>query len=274
LSPDGSRIALDIRDQDNDIWIWDIARETLMRLTRSPAIERLPLWKPDGRSLLYTSNAAGFSNLYSQLADPTAPAEQLTRGPANQFAHSVTRDGRWLIFSESTTELRRSVKMLAFDSPQRSQTLVQTPLTAQNGALSPNERWLAYESNETREFEVYVRPFLGVNGGEWKISTSGGRQPVWSRDGTELFFWDKRGALMSVTVRQGPEWAAGIPSKILEPRYFRANDAAAPTYDVSPDGRRFLVIKPLTDSNENANPMSLVVAQNWFEELKRLFAGK
>jgi serine/threonine-protein kinase len=273
LSPDGSRIALDIRDQDNDIWIWDIARETLMRLTRDPATEAFPLWMPDGRHLLYSSDATGSPNLYSQLADPNAQAERLTHSPANQFAHSVTRDGGLLIFSESTPEIRRSLKMLSFDSPQQSQTLVQTPFTAQNGALSPNERWLAYESNETGEFEVYVRPFPGLNGGG-QISTSGGLQPVWRRDSAELFFWDKRGQLMSVTIRQGPDWAAGVPTKILEPRYFRSNDHAAPTYDVSPDGRRFLVIKPLPASNENANPMSLVVAQNWFEELKRLFAGK
>jgi serine/threonine-protein kinase len=162
--------------------------------------------------------------------------------------------------------------MLALDDPGHIRTLLETQSTEQNGAVSPDGNWLAYESNETGDFEIYVRPFPGVNGGRWKISKTGGSQPVWRRDSKELFYWDKSGALTGVAIHAGPELRAEIPTKLLEPRYFRGNVAAGPTYDVSLDGRRFLVIKPVGNPMDNPTPMSIVVQQNWFEELKKLTA--
>jgi len=159
LSPDGSQLALDIRDQDSDIWIWDLARETLRRLTRESTTESFPVWKPDGRHLIYTSDIGGFRNLYSQLADGSdVPPERITQSSTNQFAHSVTSDGKSLVLSESSSSARRDVMMLAFADPQHLKPLVHTQFVEQNPALSPNGRWLAYESNETGEFEVHVRP--------------------------------------------------------------------------------------------------------------------
>jgi hypothetical protein len=103
------------------------------------------------------------------------------------------------VFSESALpQTRRNLIMLALDNPQDRRALVDTQFTEQNGALSPNEQWLAYESNDTGEFEIYVRPFPAVKSGQWKVSTNGGLQPVWRRDGKELFYRDKFGALMSV----------------------------------------------------------------------------
>jgi len=156
--------------------------------------------------------------------------------------------------------------MLALENPKQIQTLVKTQFREQNGAISPDGRWLAYESYETGDSEIYVSPFPHVNSGREIISKTGGSQPVWRRDSKELFYWDKSGALTSVDVYQDREWRAGIPKKLLQPGYYRANVTAAPTYDVSLDGRRFLVIKP----TNNSTPMSIVVVQNWFEELKRL----
>jgi serine/threonine-protein kinase len=272
LSPDGSRIALDIRDQDDDIWVWDSARG-LTRLTQDPAEDRYPIWKPDGQHLIFSSGSP--PNMYSQPADGTEAPQRLVESPRNQFAHSITRDGKWLVYSESTQQMRRNLMMLALDRPQDEQPLLRTQFVEQNGALSPNEQWLAYESNETGEYEIYVRPFPAVNSGPKKVSTNGGSKPVWRRDGKELFFWDKSGALMGVAIRPGLQWSAGLPSKILEPGvYIRGNEPAAPTYDVSLDGQRFLMIKPLADSREDAAPMTIVVIQNWFEELKRVVAAK
>jgi hypothetical protein len=132
---------------------------------------------------------------------------------------------------------------------------------------------LAYESNESGEAEIYVRPFPDVKRGRSKISNSGGVQPVWRRDGKELFYFDKSGALTTVAIHQGSEWRAGIPAKLLEPHYIRGNSATAPTYDVSLDGQRFLMIKRVDDPKD-ATPASIVLVQNWFEELKRVAGEK
>ena len=155
--------------------------------------------------------------------------------------------------------------------PERSSTsdvrpLIQTPYAEQNAEISPDGRWLAYESNNSGQHEIYVRPFPNVNSGLWQVSTGGGTKPLWARNGQELFYRAPTGAVMSVRIERGATWAASTNTKLFEGRDFIGEGWSERTYDVAPDGQRFLMIKQ--DPQENA--LQLVVVQHWFEELKRL----
>jgi Tol biopolymer transport system component len=135
--------------------------------------------------------------------------------------------------------------------------------------VSPDGRWLAYDSNPSGETQVYVRPFPDVAGGQWQISTDGGSQPAWGRDGQELFYVARDGGLRSVRVSRDATWVAGAPTKLFDRRYyFGATAESGRTYDVAKDGR-FLMIKDAAP-DPAAAPTSIVVVQNWFEELTRL----
>ena len=145
-----------------------------------------------------------------------------------------------------------------------------TPFDETNGDISPDGRWLAYDSNESGRSEVYVRPFPAVTTGRWQVSTSGGSRPRWSRNGRELFYWvptsEATGQLMLVPVETGATFTSRPPQLAVGRSYLAAS--VGRSYDVSPDGQRFLMIK---DSPTGTSPRSeFVVVLNWFEELERL----
>jgi eukaryotic-like serine/threonine-protein kinase len=148
-----------------------------------------------------------------------------------------------------------------------------------NAEVSPDGRWVAYESNESGQFQVYVRPFPSVENGRWQVSTGGGRQPAWARNGRELLYWGPDGALMAASVTLTPGSAGfttAVPVKLIEPRsYYRAegDNNLGRTYDISPDGRRFLMIKQ-GGFDQAATPPNLIVVQHFDEELKRLVPTK
>jgi serine/threonine-protein kinase len=153
--------------------------------------------------------------------------------------------------------------------------LVRTSFNELNAEVSPDGRWLAYESDESGQNEVYVRPFPNVDVGRWQVSRGGGTRPVWARSGGELFYLatgQGSAALMSVPVERQATWTAGTPTKLFEGQYFYTDTGATRrgrTYDVSPDGRRFLMLKDAAGVDD-VPASRLVVVQNWTEELKRL----
>jgi len=273
LSPDGTRVALTSNDQENDIWIWDLRRARLTRLTLDPGQDLFPVWTPDGRRIIFSSDRGGSTNLWWQAADGTGTAERLTTSSNTQLATGITPDGTAVVFFEVTPTMDRDLLQLALDGTRRVTPLLQTKFDERNGIVSPDGRWLAYESNSSGSFEIYVRPFPNVGAGQWQVSTAGGRQPLWARSGKELFYVGGNGALLRVPVEaSGATWNAGAPMKLLEGRYVTGGTLGR-TYDVSPDGQRFLMIKaPGTDAT--AALPALIVVQHWDEELKRLVPTK
>jgi serine/threonine-protein kinase len=272
LSPDGTRLALAIRDQENDIWTWDFARETLTRVTFAPGLDGSPVWMPDGRHIIHSSGGAptqskGYSALFRSAADGSGTAERLTDDDSLPVLQpsSLSPDGNRLVtWSPAGRDL-----MLITVNDRRIQPLLTTPFIVRNAQVSPDGRWLAYDSRASGgERQVYVRPFPDVNGGQWQVSTDGGSQPAWARDGQELFYVVRDGGLRSVRVSRNATWVAGTPQKLLDGRdyYFGAVADAGRTYDVAADGR-FLMIK---DAAPDRAPSSIIVVQNWLEELKRL----
>jgi serine/threonine-protein kinase len=261
LSPDGTRVALDIRDQENDIWIWDMVRQTLTRLTFDQALDVFPAWTPDGRRIVFSSPRDGPNNLFQQAADGTGTVEPLVKTPNVKFPSSFTPDGRQLVIVESIPESGNDIRVVALDGKRDTVPLISTKFTENNPALSHDGRWLAYESNESGRVQIYVQPFPNVNAGT---------KPVWARSGRELFYLDAEDKLTVVPVQpSGSTFTAGNPSKILDTAYFAGVTQARP-YDVSPDGQRFLTIKNINpaSADPNATPTGIVVVQHWFEELK------
>ena len=271
ISPDGTRIALDIRDQENDIWIWDVKRQTMARLTFDPGLDRAPVWTPDGRRVIFSSQRGGLAsggNIFWQSADGSGTVERLTESPNAQYATSVSPDGAKVLLRDDSPKTRRDVGMVAPGANRQTQPLLQMPFDEENAEVSPDGRWLAYQSNESGQSQVYVRPFPQVDSGRWQISTMGGSRPAWARTGRELFYLDNNNLMTAVPVQTSPTFSAGNPKKVFEARYLVPNNAR--TYDVSADGQRFLMIKSVAEARDaGAPPPSIVVVLNWFEELKQ-----
>lgn len=289
ISPDGTRIALWADDQENDIWLWSLGRATLTRFTFDPALDNCPAWAPDGRRLVFSSGRDSEAlNMFWQAADGTGTAERVTTADSNVFVSAVSPDGSWAIVAGGN--LSRDVLMaplaretsagpaVSSSAPPAGgsevRPLVQTRFEERNGIVSPDGRWLGYESDASGRLEVYVRPFPNTDDGQWQVSTGGGGQPLWARSGAELFYFALDGTLMTVLVQaRGTAWNAGAPAKILEARYFTGGFGAVTlgrTYDVSPDGRRFLMIEQGDSGSQTSTPPQIVVVQNWFEELRPL----
>jgi len=274
ISPDGTRFALYIPDQEIDIWLWDLARAALTRATFDPAPEVFPVWPPDGRRLFFSSARAGAVNLFAQAADGSGDVTQLLKSPNVHHATSVSPDGTRLVFTEIAPATGPDVMQLRLDGSHAVTPLVQTPFSERNGEVSPDGRWLAYEGNDSGRFNIYVRRFPDVSSGYWQVSTDGGTRPLWARNSQEMFYLSLTGALMRVGVAPGPTWAGTAPTKLFEGSYGAAPNQYGRTYDIAPDGKRFLMIKPVSSANQTTVPPSLVVVQNWGEELKRLVPNR
>jgi hypothetical protein len=270
LSPDGTRVAIEIREQGNDIWVWNLVRETLTKVTSDPGLDQAPVWTIDGRRLVFSSQAGGAGGaLFWQLADGAGSAERLTHSSNTQIPSAVLADGSRVLFWEASTESATDLKTVALDGDRAVQPLLQTPQAEFGPTVSPDGRWLAYQSTDSGQTQIFVRPFPKVDEEKIQVSTAGGFGPVWAKSGEQLFFQALDGALMSVDVRRGGSWTAGTPARLIDARYYGGTRlAGTANYYVSPDGKRFLMLKESgADSN---SPPTIVVVQNWTEELKRL----
>jgi eukaryotic-like serine/threonine-protein kinase len=273
VSPDGRRLALDVRDQENDIWIWDFARATLARFTFDPGFDQYPVWSPDGSQIYYDGSIGTKGGIIRQRVDGSTAPEPLTDSNNPQFTQSISGDGRMLVFREDREQTGQDLLVLMVTT-RTSQPLMQTNAPERNGEVSPDGHWLAYESTESGQTEVYVRPMSVAAQGRWQISTGGGTRPAWARNGRELFYMSPAGAMMSAVVEPRSSFTAGRPTMLFSGRYyFGGGINAGRTYDVSPDGRRFLMIKE-GSNDPNAAPPTINVVLNWLDELKRLVPAK
>ena len=274
LSPDGTQIVVDIVDEggDEDIWILNLVGETSSRLTLDPGRDTHPVWTPDGQRIMFSSAREGLRSLYRMRADGTEEAARLTDGPGRDTRMmAISPDATRAVYRDGNSYNIMSVLL----NDGQIEPLVQTPFNDITADISPDGRWLAYDSDESGQREVYVRPFPNVSDGRWPLSVGGGTRPVWSRDGTELFYLRTDGleaVLMSVRVREGTTWIADRPTMLFEGSYFYNDilnvDGTMRTYDVSPDGQQFLMVKDPTISTDGEMPRQINIVLNWFEELK------
>ncbi len=261
ISPDGSRLAITINELGgSDVWLYDLEREILTRLTFDPAADHFPVWTPDGQRIVFGSNRAeGGSGLFWKAADGTGQVERLATGSNNQTAHSISPDGKRLVFGNAGAP--RDLQVLSMEGERTSQPLFQSQFNETRAMISPDGHWIAYESDESGQSEIYVRPFPKVEEGKWQISRDGGIEPVWEPRGQELFYRNG-GAMMVVGIKTEPTFTPGSPEVLFTGRY---TSGIAVNYDISPDGQRFLMIKA-----DEGQPGQIHVVLNWFEELERL----
>ncbi len=267
ISPEGTRVALDVRDEEDDIWIWDLARQAMTKLTFGAQRDGYPAWTPDGRRVVFRSTRDGATNLYSRAADGTGAAERLTdtENSGNMAPGGFTPDGTQLVFGRG-----RDLRVLSMDGERSSGPLLATEFQESTPELSPDGRWLAYESDASGQFEIFVRPFPNVDEGRWPVSTGGGVQPLWARDGGELFYRIAGGGVVAVAIETNPRFRPGPPAVVFEGNYYLGGDAGRRNYDISPDGERFLMIKDnaVADGTEAEAEAQVVLVLNFFEELK------
>jgi Tol biopolymer transport system component len=263
VSPDGRHVAVGITSQESQIWQYDISRETLTRFTFEGTVNGYPAWTPDGKRMAFISNKEGPLNIFWQLADGSGGLERLTTSDDVQTPNSWSPDGKLLAFNELTPSTGIVVSVLRL-SDRKAQPILQTQFNESAPRFSPDGRWLAYVSDESGRYEIYVQPYPGP-GGKWQISTDGGTEPVWNPNGRELFYrsGDK---MMAVDIATQPSFIVGKPLMLFEGQY-RPTPVTFPNYDVSPDGQRFLMLKP--SEQAQTAPTQINVVLNWFEELKR-----
>jgi serine/threonine-protein kinase len=281
LSPDGSRLAIRLRtDLGSDIWIKQLPTGPLSRLTFHEGDDATPAWSPDGRSVTFVSDRrpsgdtalARRAGLWEQSADGTGDARLLHSGVSTRGVRSP--DGRWVIVAtasaDSASSIASDIVAIRPEVNASEMPIVATPAVEQSPALSHDGRWLAYLSNETGRFEVFVRPFPESDRGVWQVSTGGGAAPIWSNRGFELFYLQDD-TMKVVEFRPGPPVTTGQPRSLFGlpegVRGTRGSPLASPAFAISPDDQRFLTVRNVTPWDTTAQP-TLVMVQHFHEELK------
>jgi Tol biopolymer transport system component len=261
LSPDGRRLAILIGDPNNDVWVQDLERGALTRLT-SVGNNAQPSWTPDGKRVVFTERTGGGATPFWVPADGSGEPERMFKGDERGGGLSFSPKGDLVAFHRRAPESGMDLWMRPLQGTQTEQPFLRTRFTEVGPEFSPDGRWISYVSDESGQYEVYVRPYPGP-GGKWQLSTQGGEEGSWSRDGKELFYRNGN-KWMVVAVSLEPEFRAGTPRQLFEGPYVNVGGLS---YDVAPDGRRFLVLQP---AGPDAAPVThLNVVLNWFEEVKR-----
>jgi serine/threonine protein kinase len=264
LSPDGRTIAVGTSDDGLQIALFDPSRKTLSPLTFQGS-NRVTVWTPDGKHIVFWSDTTGTANLYWMRADGSGGREQLRSSNYLDIPFSFSPDGQLLSFVELNPATGEEIWVLRMND--RKAQLFLGAATAPS--FSPDGHWLAYVSEESGRREVYVQPYPGP-GGKYQISTEGGTEPLWNHNGRELFYRDED-KMMAVDIFTQPSFAAGKPRQLFQGDYV-LNYFAGPYYDVSSDGQQFLMLKPVEQAQ--AAPPQINVVLNWFQELKKKVPGR
>ena len=264
VSPDGARAVVQTREAFTQLWVYEFSRGTLTPVGSATASSQAALWSADGSRLIFRGTRKGTRNLYWMPADGSAPEERLTtKAGVIQTPTSVSADGRILLFNENgPAEPDGSATWwLRLDGDRTPQRLFPYPADGSNGQLSPDGRWVAYEARVSSRKEIFVAPFSGA-GERRLVSVEGGTEPLWSRDGRELFF-QSGNRLMAVTVAPGATFSATLP-RVEHEGHFFSTITGNTSFGLAPDGKRFLRIRPV-DQQPSILRIDLVL--NWFSEL-------
>lgn len=264
VSPDGKRIAVAIRGKGMDVWVMPADRPGKTRITFDGLRPTALSWSPTGDEILYALRGGESLDIFSKSATGDGDASKLVGTPSAETSPELSRDRSFLVYAASSPQSKYDIlyrERRPGGALGEAVPIVASPFNETNPRLSPDSRWLAYVSDESGQPEVYVRAFPG---GKEKhvVSVNGGRAPRWRKDGREMFYVEDNRRLMAVNLAGGPQWTAGTPHVLFERRW--TGGTVASQYDVSPDGRRFLVRERAPEERQ----LAVHVAHNWFEEFR------
>jgi serine/threonine-protein kinase len=273
LSPDGTHLALTVlRDANWDIWVYDLSRGVSTRLTFKDTVESEQIWSPDGREIVYSERGQGgaVDNLFRKRADGSGDAEQLTKAEVPMWANSWSRDGRHII--GTTGGGKFDIAMMTLDGDRKLQPFLSSEFNEVDAAFSPDARWVAYVSDQSGRSEIYVVPFP-AGGGRWQISDAGGGYPRWSRDGKELFYRVQTGIMVVSIEAVGNSLRTGKPRQLFTGTYqggvagLEVAGEAFGDYDVTPDGRRFVMFPAAVDTEALEQEGIVTLVTSWFDQI-------
>jgi serine/threonine protein kinase len=263
LSRDGRRIVVDEMDRDQrhvNIWVNDLASGAATRLTFNLAVDQCPIWSPDGKRIVFSSNRKFHFSLYQKNSDGSGSDQEIADlGVSQQALWDWSRDGKYLLVQKSSELWYMS------SSDWQAKPYLLAKENVRNAQFSPDGKWVAYASNETGNWEVYVSPFPTPNS-KWQVSRAGGEEPRWRSDGKELFYLSAEGNVIAVPVKAAANFEAGPPVTLFQTHTRQPISMMdAFTYDVSRDGQKFLINTRMDESN--AAPLSIIL--NWSSELEK-----
>ena len=267
LSPDEKRVAVatwDPQTSTRDIWIIDPARTTSTRFSFNGAEDFLPIWSPDGGNILFVSDRSGFGNLFEKPTSGASNEEEILKTEERKWPSDWSKDGQYVAFTSSSPTTRLDLWVLPMFGDRKPISFLQTSFNEDGPRFSPDGHFIAYYSDDSGSYEVYVQPFP-ASGAKWQISSGGGMQPRWRRDGKELFFMSPNRRLMAVDVNLGEgTFEAGVPKMLFQTSSI-GYVGPRNTYECSRDGQRFLINSLKSDAV--SIPVTVVV--NWTSDLKR-----
>jgi eukaryotic-like serine/threonine-protein kinase len=264
LSPDAKKVAfgrIDPTGAVENIWLLEFARSATSRLTFGQKQDSTPLWSPDGRQIVFHSNRGGVYQMYRKDSGGGRQEEQLTEGPMNKFPSDWSRNGKYLLYDQVDPATGADLWALPLEAPRKPVLVLQTPFAEMRAQFSPDGKWIAYESNESGRSEIYVRAFPSSTG-QWQISNQGGTSARWRGDGKELFYLSPDGKMMAVGIRTSAASVEADPPREL---FGASLSGLYFSYDITSDGRRFLLVEP-PEAQGGIAPLTVVL--NWQAGLK------
>jgi serine/threonine protein kinase/dipeptidyl aminopeptidase/acylaminoacyl peptidase len=269
LSPDGSRVVIDrnsvgIRAGSRDLWLYELARGAVSRLTFDPSENSDAVWSPDGKQIVFESTRGGTRGLYKKLSSGAGAEETLFKASDLRSPRDWSSDGKFILFERSDPKTGSDLWVLPLFGDHKPIPFLQSEFQELDGRFSPNGRWIAYDSNESGKREVYVQPFP-ASAGKWQISTNGGSDPIWRPDGKELFYLATDGKIMAEPVKSDATFEPGIPKALFQTMFIGFVRGGSEHYRVTADGQRILVNMPFA----GGTPPPITVVLNWTAGLKK-----
>lgn len=264
LSPDEKTLGVQLTGGSTrtpDIWLLDLVRGLSTRFTFNAAPDRGPVWSPDGAKIAFASSRSGAWDLYQRASSGAGEDELLSASGDDKFPTDWSPDGGFIVYHNPSPMTGWDLWVLPLSGDPTPTPFLQTEFTEVLGTVSPDGRWMAYTSDESGAFEVYVRPFP-ASGGKWQVSIDGGAEPKWRQDGREIFYVAPDNKLMAVPTSTGPAFDSGLPKVLFEMRVPEITLPFPRTYVVAKNGQRFLVNTIVKDAT--SSPITVVL--NWTAE--------